>query len=221
MLYVSAVPDVACTRPRGLVRSPADCRRRRMSGRARPQDLRFCTREPQRSKVRLRTYFGDQCCEDKPVEGVWRPSAVPVSSRALCSSVLQAASVRAPWKRARGGASLNRSIGLSVSKRVCVPTDMREKITPPATARKRGRGAGAAGPVRGAARGSRTPSSAATCAPRASCGGCAIIDKRRGRGPSAAYTFYIASLLVDHIKRRDTARALCVKASGRGRPSSY
>ena len=34
----------------------------------------------------------------------------------LCSSVLpvQAASVRAPWKRARGGASLNRSIGLSL-----------------------------------------------------------------------------------------------------------
>ena len=34
----------------------------------------------------------------------------------LCSSVLQAASVRAPWKRARGGASLNRSIGLSLLK---------------------------------------------------------------------------------------------------------
>ena len=138
-----------------------------------------------------------------------------------CSSVLQAASVRAPWKRARGGASLNRSIGLSVSKRVCVPTDMREKITPPATAKKRGRGAGAAGPVRGAARGSRTPSSAATCAPRASCGGCATVSRRRGRGPSAACTFYIVLLLVDHIIRPDTSTKPSAAASGRGRPSSY
>ena len=64
-----------------------------------------------------------------------------------------------------------------------------EKITPPAMAKKSGRGAGAAGPIRAAARGSRTPSSAATCAPRASCGGCATVSRRRGRGPSAACTF--------------------------------
>ena len=41
-----------------------------------------------------------------------------------------------------GRVSIDRSGCLS--KRVCVPTDMREKITPPATAKKRGRGAGAA-----------------------------------------------------------------------------
>ena len=63
MFYVSAVSDVACTRLADSFGRPrtvdaGEC----VVVEARPQDL-FCTREPQRSKVRLRNYFGDDAVQ--------------------------------------------------------------------------------------------------------------------------------------------------------------